>query len=135
MAGHFLLSSCLSHSRQQDLLGLFLSSYHPVAPFVELWVFDLQLRMLHEIGNTAAHTFIKAGGSLETWYRSLQLGTVKDDGNGLVAQQVALEVTLSYMRRNSLTLISRHLAISIKYPKVKNRKSLTILTHRMPFSI
>ena len=88
---HFLHYSCLRHRRQQGLLGLFLSSYNPVAPFVELQVFDLQLRMLHEIGNTAAHPLVETGGSLETWYRSLQLGTVKDDGNGLVAQQVALK--------------------------------------------
>ena len=49
---------------QEQATGL-LRLDHAVAPGVELWVGDLQLRMSQQVVHTAAHTLVETHGGLE----------------------------------------------------------------------
>ena len=70
----------------------FLCCNHLVAPGIELRLFHLQLGVGKDIGHAAAYAFIKTGGAQETGDGTLQLRAVEDDGDGLVAQQIAREI-------------------------------------------
>ena len=49
----------------EQATGLLLRLNHAVAPGVELWVGDLQLRMSQQVVHTAAHTLVETHCGLE----------------------------------------------------------------------
>ena len=63
-----------------------------ITPSVKLQVFYLKFGVGQNIFDAAAHTLVETGSSLETWDGTLQLRTVKADGDALVTQEISLEI-------------------------------------------
>ena len=78
--------------RALKCLRSFLGSDDTVAPGIKLRVFRLQLRMGKDIRHATAHAFVETCSCLETGDSPLQLRTVEDHGDALVAKEIAREV-------------------------------------------